>query len=141
MATVFCTLSGADVKILVVPYERSTQGYPEVALAFFVTGYWDISIPFPSKGCLVHVCWYNCTSKPSLTLQELPVTGKTYLFKELYIEPIRRNPKNGRSFPLQVGFRVAMLVRLGRIGFSREVLRLSLATRLGSGMGAPYTCV
>ena len=33
-------------------------------------------------------------------------SGLVYLFKELYIESIIRNPKKGRFFRLQVGFRV-----------------------------------
>ena len=37
----------------------------------------------------------------------LPVAQKTYIFKELYIETILRNPKKGRSFRLQVGLAVS----------------------------------
>ena len=40
-------------------------------------------------------------------LEGIPVAEKTDLFRELYIETIIRNPKKvGRSFRLQVGFRV-----------------------------------
>ena len=39
-------------------------------------------------------------------LFRVPVTLKTYRFKELYTETKIRNPKKGGSFRLQVGFRV-----------------------------------
>ena len=65
-------------------------------------------------------------------VQGLPVTEKTYLCKELYVETIIRNPEKLGLFRLQVGFRVS---RVGKLEPFRYVYPCQKVTSLACTQG------